>query len=481
MTRSKWIGFVLGLGALVLFATLPPLDPITAKGMWVVGIVLFTIIWWITSPVPLPVTSVFCVSLLVLSGALARDEAFSKLGHYIIWFLIGVYGVAKALEISGFIKRFSLWVLTRGFIRGHPWVLVMMIILTIALTSTLITMLPAFILMTTMIVGILEQLGYSKGNKVAAALMMGMTWAVSFGSLMLPFSSPMSLLAIDWIAQDTGYQITFVQWGMVAIPAGLLGCLLIVLVLKLMRPNIQGLAERSGDYLIPEYQKLGSLKGEEKIAIAVYLAVVVMWILSSMSSFLPESISNFLTNNMGMAVPPLLGAGVLTLLRYRGQPLLTWPQWGKAVDWDTVLFVAAIFVIGGIVSNPDFGISAAMQKIFLPVSQGMSPPIFILFVVAWTVIQTNLMSNMVSMYVVYTPMLPIALEIGGINPVALGFLIRFGATMAFALPSATVVTAMVINQGWVTVKEMGLWGFLLAALVILTLSFPIYYFVSFVF
>lgn len=481
MTRAGWIGFVLGILALALFFALPPIAPITADGMKIVGIVLFTIIWWATTPVPMPVTSILCVSLVVLSGALARDEAFSNLGNYIVWFLIGVYGLAKALELSGFIKRLSLWLLTRRFVKGHPWMLVTAMMLMAAIISSLITQLPAYILMVTLFVGILEQLGYKKGDWVAAALMMGMCWSVEFGSMMLPFSSPMSILVIDWIARDVGYTITFLEWMLAAVPLSLLGLLLVLLVVRLMRSNIKGFAARSGDYLLPEYQKLGSLKREEKIAVGIYLMVVVMWMLSSLTSFLPGGVGSFLTKNVGVALPPLLGAGLLTMIHQRGKPALSWGEWSKAVDWSTVFFLAAIFVIGGVVGDPRFGIDAAMQTILLPMTQEMPVSLFVLFVVAWVVIQTNFMSNLVSLYVVYAAMLPIAVAIGGVDSAALGFLIRFGATMAFAFPSGTVVTAMVTNQGWVTMKQLALYGSILIGLTILLLSFAAYYWAAFIF
>jgi sodium-dependent dicarboxylate transporter 2/3/5 len=481
VTRTQLAGFVLGVLVLFLFLVLSPIEPISTDGMRVTGVLLFIIIWWVTQPVGMPLASILGVTLLVLTGALERDVAFEGLGNYLVWFCVGTFGLAKTLELSGFIKRFSLWLLTRGFVQKRPWMLVSMIVFGTAVLGSLVTMFPSFILMTTLVASMLEQLGYKKGDLIGAALMAGMAWSVQMGILIFPFSSPINLLMIELITRETGYTITFVEWVLAAAPFALLGCLLVVLVLRLMRPNVNELAARSGGYLLPEYQKLGPWKADEKIALGVFLTVVIFWLLSSFASSLPGDVGNFFTKNVGFAVPPIIGAALLSIIRQRGKSLLPWGEWVKAIDWDSIFFIAAILVIGEVVSDPRFGLNTALVNIFLPISQRIPILLFVMLVVTWAVIQTNFMSNMATMYIVYVAMVPVSQALPGIEPMVVGFLARLGALMAFALPSATIVTGMVINQGWVPTGMMARYGFLLAGIMIILLSFPVYYWASFLF
>ena len=113
----------------------------------------------------------------------------------------------------------------------------------------------------------------------------------------------------------------------------------------------------------------------------------------------------------------------------------------------------------------------------------MSVPfyIFLLISILWVVLQTNVMSNLVSMTLVYSIMVPVAIAAGVGNPAALGVTIAAAANYAFSLPSATTTTAIVIGSGWVSVKFMGRFGSLLVVPIVLLFAFVCYPFTSFLF
>jgi sodium-dependent dicarboxylate transporter 2/3/5 len=94
-----------------------------------------------------------------------------------------------------------------------------------------------------------------------------------------------------------------------------------------------------------------------------------------------------------------------------------------------------------------------------------------MIILFWTIVQTNMMSNLVSATTVYRVMVPVAIATGVGNPLAMAFIIAAGANYAFALPSATTSTALVTGSGWVPVGFMFKYGILLIIPIVLLLTF----------
>jgi len=78
------------------------------------------------------------------------------------------------------------------------------------------------------------------------------------------------------------------------------------------------------------------------------------------------------------------------------------------------------------------------------------------------------------MTLVYTIVLPVAVSAGMGNPAALGATIAAAANYAFALPSATTSTALVVGSGWVPVDQMARYGAMMIIPTILIFAFFCY-------
>jgi sodium-dependent dicarboxylate transporter 2/3/5 len=138
MNLKSWIAPGLGIILLLVFLLIPPIEPLTTKGMKVVGIFLFTIIWWSTVSVGYP--SIICISLFAITGVMTPQEVFAaSWGHWLVVFLLGIYGISESLRVTGFSRRFALWFVSRPFNAGHPWRLVGMFLLSCFLVGSFMT------------------------------------------------------------------------------------------------------------------------------------------------------------------------------------------------------------------------------------------------------------------------------------------------------------------------------------------------------
>ena len=480
MKGKWWIGPGLGVAVLLVFLLLPPLEPLTTVGMKALGIFLFTIIWWATVGIGYP--SLLCITLLALTGVMTPEAVFAaSWGNYLLLFVLAVFGLAQCLKVTGFSRRFALWFLTRPFAVGHPWLMIAMFLLGCCLLGSVMSGTATCIAFMAIAEPMLEALGYKKGDRFAATFMMGIAWAATAAFVMTPIGHASNIMLIEWIQRDAGYVLSFPLWMAVGVPTGLLFYLLILGYLRfVVRPDVSQFSDTAVEYIRRAKDRMGAMKLEEKLTIGIFLVVVACWMLPGLAGNMLPAVSVYL-DKMGYAIPPLIGACLLCLIRVKNQPLMTFQQWMAGVPWGTIALIAAILVMRDVIGSPETGIPQLLTSIFQPIAT--SAPFFVYRLIGqfWVSTQTNIMSNLISACLVYRAMVPAVITAGVGNPVALGFAIFAGARAGFALPSATTNTALVTGGGWVPVGFMIRHGFAVTIGIILLCIGVVYPLASLIF
>ncbi len=406
----------------------------------------------------------------------------ASMGDWIVLFLIGCFGLSEGLRVTGFSHRFALWFLTRPFTAGRPWMLLAMFLLACTLLGMVMSSTATCIVFMAIAAPMLETLGYKKGDTFAAMFMTGIAWAATASLSMTPIAHAGNMMVMEWIRRDFGYTISFTQWMLFGIPMGLLVFLMLLGVFRyVVRPDVSKITGMTTEYIREVAGKTGAMKLEEKLALGVFLGVVVCWMLPGIAGNILPGVSAYF-QGIGFATPALVGASLLCVIRVKNQPLLTFRQWmTEGMEWGSTVLVAAIMAIGVAIGNPETGIPQLLTGIFQPIAMSVPFYVFVLISVLWVVLQTNVMSNLVSLTLVYSIMVPVAVAAGVGNPAALGATIAATSNYAFSLPSATTTTAIVIGSGWVSVGFMGRYGPILIVPIVLLFAFIGYPFASFIF
>ena len=226
---------------------------------------------------------------------------------------------------------------------------------------------------------------------------------------------------------------------------------------------------------------MNDIQIEEKIALGALLGTIVCWLLPDFVQGILPGVANYL-ETIGRAVPALIGAIVLCLVTIKGKPVMSFNQWMKDyMEWGTVALVAAIGVMGNTIGDPATGIPQLLTNFIQPVATNSPLFVTVLIAVAWVTLQTNLMSNMVSMTLVYSVIVPVMASAGVGDAAAMGVVIAAASNLAFALPSATTSTALVVGSGWVPVPFLFRYGIILAGPMILLFTFVGYPYATFIF
>lgn len=472
MTDRRLAGPILGIIVLVAFLLLPPIEPLTPIGMKTIGVFCFTIVWWISLGIDYP--SIICMLLLIVTGVSTPEGVFAFMGHWIIFFVLGCFGMSESLKGTGFSRRFAFWFLTRSFAKSRPWVLIALFLLACTLMGAVMSTTVTVIVFMGIAISMLDALGYKRGDTFPATLIMGIGWAATASFAMTPIGHVSNILMMEWIQRDFGYTVTFPQWMAVGIPMGLLAYVIMMLFFRFaVRPDVSKFSEMANVHLQKEAGKIGRMSTEEKLAVGIFSGAVICWVFPGLAKDIWPGASTFL-NDLGLAIPALAGASLLCFIRINKKPLLTFSQWMGGIEWGAVIMIVAILALGEAIGNPLSGIPQMLTSSFGSLVDGMPLSFFLLVNFIWVTVQTNVLSNLISMTVVYNIMAPIAASGGLCNPAALGVTIAAASHYAFALPSATIATALVVGSGWVPVRYLLTYGVLLIAPMVLMFTFLYY-------
>ncbi|RMH30908.1 MAG: anion transporter, partial [Nitrospirae bacterium] len=158
MTRlSHWKAYsslVVGpLIAVSMYAFLG--DTLTLDGRILASILTCVVIWWITEPIPLPVTALLGSGTCVVMGLGSMKSIFSAYAHPIIFLFIGSFLLAEALVVHGLDRRFGTWLLSLKWIGDRPTRVVLAIGVAVAGLSMWISNTAAAALMVPIVLGVL--------------------------------------------------------------------------------------------------------------------------------------------------------------------------------------------------------------------------------------------------------------------------------------------------------------------------------------
>src|SRR5262249_55680251 len=123
------IGMFLGPAVLLAWILLVPAGALRPEAHRLAGIMLLTIIWWVTEPIPIPATGLLAVVLCVLLGTVPSEtvgkggpaavvmQAFADPS---VFFMIGGLFIGRAMARHGLDRRVALSILCARWAGRSP-------------------------------------------------------------------------------------------------------------------------------------------------------------------------------------------------------------------------------------------------------------------------------------------------------------------------------------------------------------------------
>ena len=343
-TGKRLLTILIAVVVLELIAAAPLPDSVlsigdsalTPTGRASLGILMFCLVLWITEPLPFHITGLLG---LVLT-ALLRVDSFSSaikigLGNDTVAFFVGILVLAAFMSRSGLGKRLMTLVLSCTGNKTSNILLGFLIVG--ALLAMWMTEMAAAAMLVPLAKAMLEEEEVEplKSN-FGKALMIACAWGPVVGGIGTPAGAGPNQLAIGFINEMAGIEISFLDWMVFGIPSAALLIIPTWLVLRAFFPPEMKYLKKTKEQLSAEFKSYPPMTGNERATLVVLLITVALWLGS-------DGLEVLLGIKIPTALPAILGA---CLLFFPGATDIKWAEVEKSISWSSILLIATGVALG---------------------------------------------------------------------------------------------------------------------------------------
>ncbi|MEX2497778.1 MAG: SLC13 family permease [Wenzhouxiangellaceae bacterium] len=391
-------------------------------------------IWWLTEPVPIPVTSLLPMALLPLAGALTPGQVAESYGSPLILLLLGGFMLSGALAKSGAHRRLAM-AMIRACSRLGRRGLVLGFMLAAATLSMWISNTATTLMLLPVALAVLED---DKLKSLTIPLLLGMAYAASLGGTGTPIGTPPNLIYMQVAADQFAIATSFPNWMSWGVPV-------VVLLLPMM---FLWLTRRVEAGPLPVLEVPGRWSRAEVRVMAVFALTALAWMTRTAPA---DGWQAWLGLQYANDAAVALLAVVVLCVTSDGRDgrLLDWETAG-AIPWGVLLlFAGGITIARGFIET---GLSDALATQLTVLAQ-MPPWLMVLCICLGVTFLTEMTSNTATTSLLM-PVLAATAVAAGIRPELLMVPAAISASCAFMLPVATAPNAVVYGSGRVSIRQM---------------------------
>ncbi|MGL5972599.1 MAG: SLC13 family permease [Oscillospiraceae bacterium] len=440
----------------------PPLVGLNKDATTIVFTFFGILLLWLFVSIEWP--SLLLIFILGTLPSIGFKSAISlSLGNETFMFLMTTFLCTHSLAKTNFIKRCAVIFISSKIAKKSFFHLAVMFFSSVLFIGLFISPTVLFIVFLPILNEIYSFIGIKKYSKISEMLMIGLAFSTSISSGMTPISHVFSTLAMGFYTNFTGYSINYFKYMSVAIPIGLICFTFMIILFKVFYKN--DIKNFNKNYKYNINIKLNKPNKKEIYCISVFFFVVSLWILPSLTTNIFPNLSS-LINGYGIAMPPTLGAILLSIISVDNKPCLNFKEaTSTSIPWGSLLMASSALALGSTFTNKEIGINIFLTNNFQNITQNLLPIVIIFIIISWTALQTNLSSNIVTVTVVSNVAIPLALSLNNtINPVSITILIGMISSFAFSTPPSIPHIAIAGSSEFCTSKNIFVLGIILTVI-----------------
>lgn len=462
---KKLIAIAIAFAALAVLAlvNLPQtvthleMGELTAEGQATLAVLVFCLIMWITQAVPFHITGLLSLVLFaVLHVATFNDVVRDGFGSNTVIFFLCVLIMSAFISASGLGRRMLSLILS---VTGNS---TRLIILGFLVVGILVTMWVTAMAVTAMMVPIaLEILEREKikplKSNFGRALMMSCAFGPVIGGMTSPAGAGCNPLAIEFIRDMAGVEITFAGWMMYGVPCALLLVLPAWgLLLLFFPPEIKRLSTSSAE-LKQQMKDFPPMSRDEKVTAAVFLLTVALWLTTPLYSAW-----------LGISVPVAMPVCLTScLFFFPGMSSIKWKVIEGQISWSGIILILSGISLGSMLYKT--GAAQWMAAALLGGIGDLGPWLQMFVVVLITcIMKTMFSSNTVTATIIIPILIALAQQIG-VSPMLIAFPAALASPLSLIMVTSSPNNVIPHATGYFTVGDMAKTGLALtpvAALVI---------------
>lgn len=433
----------------------------TSRNM--LGVVAWMFAWWLTEAVPMPVTSMSPLFLFPLFGIASSDEVAHAYMDDVIALVLGSFILALAVEHHNIHRRLALNI-TILFCGDplNPPLLLLGICATTAFVSMWMHNVAAAVMMMPVATGILQKFpsGPTRSNDAnhfCKAVVLGVIYSAAIGGISTLTGTGVNLILVGmWKSYfPQADPISFSTWLFFGFPLALLIFIALWAILCLFYCRRASGAALS-DYLDKAHLKreldlLGPMAFAEKMVLAVFSMLIVLWMTRSITDDIPGWGALF-KGRAGDGTVSVMMATLLFIIpnkKQKGEKLMDWNKC-KKLPWNIILLLGAGFAIADGVRTSGLADVLSEGLDFLEKAPYLAIAPIVCFI-------SGTITEFTSNNATTTLLVPLLIQIAKtmhVPPLLLMVPGAIGAQFAFLLPTGTPSNIVGFSTGHIEVQDM---------------------------
>lgn len=345
------LGLPLGVIVLILIMLIPTPPELSTAGHRMLGILVFSVIIWMTECVSYPVSAAIIMGLMsfllgmapsaanpekLLGTTGALKMALSGFSSPALALVGAALFLAAAMVRTGLDERIALVVLSKIGAKTNR-VLAGVILVGFILSFFVPSTTARVSCMVPIVLGIISAFGVPLKSRFSAIMMIAIAQADSIWNVGIKTAAAQNMIALDFIEKQLGVSVSWLDWFIAAAPfAILMSIALYYVLLKLVPPEMEEI--KGGKETVARLLKeLGPMKTSEKKLMIISVILLFFWATEKIVH--PFDTSS--TTLVAIAIMLLPGVGIMT-----------WKEAQSKISWGTlVLFGVGISLGSALLST----------------------------------------------------------------------------------------------------------------------------------
>jgi sodium-dependent dicarboxylate transporter 2/3/5 len=464
VSRRAWIGRALGPAlALLLYLALPTGDGgLSQPGRATVAIGILMAVWWVTEALPLAATALLPLMLFPVTGVLEMEDAAAPYANDLIFLFMGGFMLALAMQRWDLHRRIALRTVKAVGTRPTRMIAGFMIAtgflsMWVSNTATTVMMLPIGLAVLKLVFDHAQDVDTGEGAAItgrgapnfATALMLGIAFAASIGSLATLIGTPPNTFMAGYLSDSHDISLGFGQWMLFGLPIAVVFMAIAWAAITRLYPPQMDEIPGGRELIQRELDELGPVSRGERTVAIVFAITAALWIFRSPLQGLFAGTTLAGIDDAAIAIGAAIVLFAIPVDREHGVFALDW-ETAKQLPWGILLLFGGGLSLAAAVgeNGVDTFIGQQVQAL-----GGLPTVLLIALVVVIVIFLTELTSNTATTAAVVPIVGGVATGLG-YGPMVLVVPAALAATCAFMLPVATPPNAIVFGSGHITIQQM---------------------------
>jgi len=426
------------LAALVAVLLLPTPAGLPLAGHYMLAILAFSVIIWMTEALDYSVSAVVIAALMLFllayAPSAAKPDATAAMGtgaslglalsgfaNSAVALVAAACFIASAMTATGLDRRIALTELSKVGAKTHRIVIGAMIVgfllsfIVPSTTARVACLMP-------IMMGFVLAFNVDRKSRFAGLLVITTAQTASIWNVGIKTAAAQNMVAIGFIEKQLGAQITWLEWFVAAAPfAALMTVALFFIMTRMMKPEMKEIVGGQ-ETIRKQLQELGPMSLNQWKLLAIVLVLLGFWSTEKV-------LHSFDTTSTTIAA--------VALMLFPRIGVMDWKQSQKGFPWGTVvLFAVGISVGSALLQTKAAGWLA--QLIVSNLGLQMASAFVILMLLSGFLIIIHL--GFASATALASTMIPIVISVlttvqtPGINVVGMTMILQFVVSFGFILP-----------------------------------------------